>query len=114
MRSSRSNIVCWSRLGPILALHRILTCGRISIRFCSEQTHWLDDYALFRALKAHYRGADFVDWHQELVRRKPSALAGARHDLAGDIDKSRFAQFLLFHQGERLKDYAHERGIGGC
>jgi len=80
-------------------------------RFCSEQAHWLDDYALFRALKAHYRGADFVDWPAELVRREPSALTRVRQDLAGDIDKSRFAQFLLFRQGERLKEYAHERGI---
>jgi 4-alpha-glucanotransferase len=80
-------------------------------RFCSEQAHWLDDYALFRALKAHYRGADFVDWPEELVKRNPAALARARLDLGGKIDQSRFAQFLLFRQGERLKGYARERGI---
>src|SRR5215471_17268220 len=49
-------------------------------QFCSEQTHWLDDYALFRALKVHYRGADFLDWPGELVRREPAALAGMRRD----------------------------------
>jgi len=81
-------------------------------RFCSEHAHWLDDYALFRALKAHYRGADFLDWPQELVRRNPSALARARRELADNIHQSRFAQFILFRQGDRLKQYAHSRGIG--
>jgi 4-alpha-glucanotransferase len=80
-------------------------------RFCSEQAHWLDDYALFRALKVHYRGADFLDWPEQLVKRNPAALARARLDLAVKIDQSRFAQFLLFHQGARLKEYARERGI---
>jgi len=80
-------------------------------RFCAEQAHWLDDYALFRALKAHHRGADFLDWPEELVRREPSVLARARHDLAAKINQSRFAQFILFRQGEHLKDYAHQRGI---
>ena len=80
-------------------------------RFCSEHVHWLDDYALFRALKLQYRGADFLDWPEELVRRNPSALARARRELAEKIDQIRFAQFILFRQGERLKDYAHQRGI---
>jgi 4-alpha-glucanotransferase len=80
-------------------------------RFCSEQAHWLDDYSLFRALKAQYRGADFVEWPKELVRRDPAALARAHRELAAPVNQSRFAQFLLFRQGERLKDYAHSRGI---
>jgi 4-alpha-glucanotransferase len=80
-------------------------------RFCSEQAHWLDDYSLFRALKAHYRGADFLEWPKELVQRDPPALIRARRELADQTNQSRFAQFLLFRQGERLKDYAHSRGI---
>src|SRR5262245_19715216 len=80
-------------------------------RFCSEQAHWLDDYALFRALKAHHRGANYLEWPEELVRRNPSALARARRDLTGEIDQIRFAQFLLFRQGGRLKEYAHQRGL---
>jgi 4-alpha-glucanotransferase len=80
-------------------------------QFCSEQAHWLDDYALFRALKVHYRGADYLDWPEELVRRNPAALARARRELSGTIEQSRFAQFLLFRQGTRLKEYAHGRGL---
>ena len=80
-------------------------------QFCAEQAHWLDDHALFRALKARLRGVDFLDWPEDLLRRRPEAMARARHDLADEINKSRFAQFLLFRQGNRLKEYAHERGV---
>jgi len=80
-------------------------------RFCSEQAHWLDDYALFRALKARLGGANLLDWPEDLLRRSPSAMAHARHDLAGEINESRFGQFLLSSQGNRLKEYAHDRGV---
>ena len=44
-------------------------------QFCDEQAHWLEDYALFRALKARYQGAYYLEWPAELVRRDPAALA---------------------------------------
>jgi 4-alpha-glucanotransferase len=80
-------------------------------QFCLEESHWLDDYALFRALKARLGGANLFDWPTELVRRNSCALARARDDLAGEIDRNRFEQFLLARQGKRLKNYAHERGV---
>src|SRR5690242_10770598 len=80
-------------------------------QFCTSQAHWLDDYALFRALKARYNGAYYVDWPAELVERAPAAIAQARRELASEIQEVRFAQFLLFRQGERLKDYAHAKGL---
>jgi 4-alpha-glucanotransferase len=73
-------------------------------QFCTSHAHWLDDYALFRALKARYHGAYYVDWPAELVERNPAALARARRELATEILEVRFAQFLLFCQGERLKN----------
>jgi 4-alpha-glucanotransferase len=75
-------------------------------QFCSDHGHWLEDYALFRALKAKHNGADFVEWPEDLVRREPGALARARHELRSRVDQGRFAQFLLFRQAERLKGYA--------
>lgn len=80
--------------------------------FCVRQEHWLEDYALFRALKAKYNGAYYLEWPAELVRRKEDALVNARRELAIPIDQVRFAQFLLFRQGEELKRHAHSRGIG--
>jgi 4-alpha-glucanotransferase len=80
-------------------------------RFRNEQAHWLEDYALFRALKAMHSGAYYLNWPAELVRRSPAAMDQARRDLASRIDQVRFAQFLLFRQGERLKEYAHGKGV---
>jgi len=79
--------------------------------FCSQQEHWLEDYALFRALKARYHGAYYLDWPAELVQRDPEALAKARRELATQIDRVRFAQVLLFRQGDQLKAHAHSRGV---
>jgi 4-alpha-glucanotransferase len=79
--------------------------------FCASQAHWLEDYALFRALKAKYRGAYYLEWPAELVQRNPSALAEARQELASQIDQVRFAQFLLFRQTDQLKEHAHARGV---
>ena len=80
-------------------------------QFCDEQAHWLEDYALFRALKARHEGVHYLDWPADLVRREPAALARARRDLADAIDQVRFAQFLLFRQGARLKEHARARGL---
>src|SRR4029434_6138350 len=62
-------------------------------RFCSEEAHWLDDYALFRALKAHLGGAHLLDWPDELLKRNPSAMVSAHRELADEIYESRFGQF---------------------
>ncbi len=80
--------------------------------FCARQAHWLEDYALFRALKEKYRGAYYLEWPGELVQRSPSALAQARRELASQIDQVRFAQFLLFRQADQLKEHAHAKGVG--
>jgi 4-alpha-glucanotransferase len=80
-------------------------------QFCRDHMHWLEDYALFRALKAKYNNAYYLKWPGELVRRIPAALARARRDLEGPIDQVRFAQFLLFRQAKCLQEYAHARGL---
>ena len=80
--------------------------------FCATQSHWLEDYALFRALKEKYRQVYYLEWPAELVQRRPSALAEARRELASQIDQVRFAQFLIFRQADHLKEHAHANGIG--
>jgi 4-alpha-glucanotransferase len=79
--------------------------------FCLEQAHWLDDYALFRALKARHGGVCYLEWPEDLVQRELAALAQARRDLAELMDRFRFAQFLLFRQGKRLKEHARAKGV---
>jgi 4-alpha-glucanotransferase len=79
--------------------------------FCCGEAHWLEDYALFSAIKTKYQGAYYLDWPAELVRRLPAALERVRRELAEEIDQICFAQFLLFHQGTRVREHAREKGI---
>jgi 4-alpha-glucanotransferase len=79
--------------------------------FCVREVHWLEDYALFRALKEKYRQAYYLEWPAELVQRSPSALAEARRELASQIDQVRLEQFLLFRQADQLKEHAHAKGV---
>jgi len=81
-------------------------------QFRHDQMHWLEDYALFRALKARFGEAYYLDWPAELAQRKPEALDRVRHELANQVAQVCFAQFLLFRQGERLKAHAHSKGVG--
>jgi 4-alpha-glucanotransferase len=81
-------------------------------QFRNNQAHWLEDYALFRALKEKFDDAYYLKWPAELVEREPAALDRMRRELADQIGQVCFAQFLLFRQGERLKAYAHSKGIG--
>ena len=79
--------------------------------FGQAHAHWLDDYALFRALKDRYGGASYLQWPEDLVRRTPAALEQARRDLASQIEQVRLAQFLLSVQGVRLKAHARAKGV---
>jgi len=79
--------------------------------FRHAQAHWLDDYALFRALKEKHNGAYYLEWPSELVERVPAALDQASRELSQRIEQVCLSQFLLLRQGERLKDYAHAKGV---
>ena len=80
--------------------------------FCSRNQIWLSDYALFRALKARYSNAYYLEWPEDLVKRRPAAMAEAKRELADQIERVSFSQFLLFRQAEQLKHHAHSKGIG--
>jgi len=80
-------------------------------QFQTEQADWLEDYALFRALKGKFGGADYLEWPRGLVSRQRAALESVRGELADQIDEVRFTQFLLFRQTGRLKSYARTKGL---
>jgi 4-alpha-glucanotransferase len=75
-------------------------------QFCDEQAHWLDDYALFRALKATTTFATSTGLQSWFSASR--LWPGARGDLADQIQKFCFAQFLLFRQGARLRTCPRE------
>ncbi|NJN15653.1 MAG: 4-alpha-glucanotransferase [Oscillochloris sp.] len=80
-------------------------------RFCAEQAGWLDDYALFMALKFAHGGVSWNQWEPPLRAREPAALDQARRDYAQVIAEEQYLQFLFFHQWMPLKQYANERRI---
>ena len=81
------------------------------VQFRGDNADWLDDYALFRALKDRFGGAYYLEWPAELVQRQAAALDRARKELADQVSLGCFVQFLLFRQTERLKAYAHRKGV---
>lgn len=79
--------------------------------FSVAQEFWLADYALFRSLKAKFGGSYYLEWPEDLVQRKPAALAKVRRKLANEIERIQLEQFLLLRQADQLKEYAHARGV---
>lgn len=79
--------------------------------FCQAQAAWLDDFALFMALKESHNGAVWSTWEPDLVSRQPPALAMAREKLAEAVESQRLRQFLFFRQWLAVKMYANQAGI---
>ncbi|MDX1419920.1 MAG: 4-alpha-glucanotransferase [Rubricoccaceae bacterium] len=79
--------------------------------FCRTQAGWLEDYALFAALKSHHEGRPWTDWAPPLARRDPAALDAARREHADAVAGHRFAQFLFARQWEALRRYAHAHRV---
>lgn len=79
--------------------------------FTQSAEDWLDDYALFRAIKESHGGASWNEWSPEFVRREPEAITTAQKQLYNQIEAHKFYQFLFFRQWFALKSYCNERGI---
>jgi 4-alpha-glucanotransferase len=81
-------------------------------KFCDANRHWLEDFALFSALKAHHKGVAWTDWEPGVRDRDPKALAKWSRDLAGTIAVQKKIQFAFFEQWRELREYCRERGVG--
>lgn len=79
--------------------------------FCRENAFWLEDYALFTALKAQRSGAPWWDWEDALRLRRPAALDAARKELSPELSLHRATQYLFFRQWNALRDFAHAHGV---
>ncbi|MDT8358131.1 MAG: 4-alpha-glucanotransferase, partial [Methanomicrobiaceae archaeon] len=80
-------------------------------RFCREQACWLDDHALFVALKEASGGKRWSRWPPALRDRDPEALEAARRDLAGRIEKARVLQYIAACQWSALHAYCNHRSV---
>ncbi len=79
--------------------------------FCAQNASWLNDYALFMALKDSHGGNAWNTWDKSLRTRKQSALDTARKELSNDIHRHSFYQYLFFRQWKSLRTYANNKGI---
>jgi 4-alpha-glucanotransferase len=79
--------------------------------FAAENVDWLEDYALFMALKDFHSGKGWQDWPMELRRREPAALEAARRNCREAVRRQEFAQFLFFRQWGEVRQHARERGL---
>ena len=81
--------------------------------FVRDNANWLPDYALFMAVKKHFGMKAWTEWTDEDIRlRRPEALESYRRQLSEDVRLYTYIQYLFFQQWERLRAYAHEKGIG--
>jgi 4-alpha-glucanotransferase len=80
--------------------------------FCGTQFDWLEDYALYRALRSEQGDRDYHTWPTELMQRDPAALDRARTRLTDEIDRFRLGQFLADRQFRRMRAHAHSRDVG--
>ena len=81
-------------------------------RYTRENRAWLDEYALFQALKDAHGGAPWSAWESPLRLRRPAALAKARATHAADIRFYQFVQWQFDSQWSVLRAYARARGVG--
>lgn len=81
------------------------------IEFCSKNAQWLDDYALFMAVKEHFGGVSWDLWDDDIRTRTDSAIREYSELLKEQIEFQRFMQFHFSEQWDRLKTYANCNGI---
>lgn len=92
-------------------------CGRSALVervfevFCQTEAGWLEDYALFVALKGAHGGRPWHEWPAELRRREPGALEKARGELRREVDEVRALQFFFQRQWRKLHARARELGV---
>jgi 4-alpha-glucanotransferase len=80
-------------------------------RFGEQNAGWLENYALFMALKERFGGACWAQWPEAARFRQPEALASWRTELADAVERHRFLQWAFFDQWTRLRAYASERNV---
>jgi 4-alpha-glucanotransferase len=79
--------------------------------FSKQEASWLDDYALFQAIRATQGNRAWNEWDRPLALRNKEALDAARVSLRDEIEAQKFYQYLFFHQWTNLKAYCNERNI---
>lgn len=80
-------------------------------RFIEQQSDWLQDYALFTAIKRYFHDVGLDQWDEDIRLRRPTALQHYREQLADDVQFYMYLQYWFRRQWLSLKQYANQRGI---
>ena len=81
------------------------------VAFKKEHARWLDDFALYQAMRTAHGERAWYDWPEALRDRDADALDGERKRLAAQLEQVRFEQFLFYRQWKQLRCYANDRGV---
>ena len=85
---------------------------RKAVEAFRRENRWLDNYALYMAVKAHFGMRSWLEWPDEDIRlRRPAAVARYSRELREDVDFYTYLQFLFFRQWNALRDYIHSQGL---
>ena len=77
-----------------------------------QQNPWVENYALYMAVKTHFGMKSWLDWPDEAIRlRRPDALARYRRELREDVDFFTYLQYLFYNQWDDLRAYVHSLGL---
>jgi 4-alpha-glucanotransferase len=79
--------------------------------FVLEEAEWLDDYALFMALKDKFGGKPWTQWDDDIKLRSPEALEKYKDELKDEIRFYKFVQYIFFRQWDRFHRYCNKNGI---
>lgn len=81
------------------------------IRFCNENSFWLNDYSLYMTLKYENGGAPWYDWEEKYKTRDENALKEFSEKHSNETEFWKFVQYEFFTQWNLLKSYANNNGI---
>lgn len=106
----------WKNHILALAYERFRQTTSVDLRgkfetFIQNEAAWLDDYALFRAVKKSQGQKLWLEWDEKLKLRDEMALNEARENLREDIQAQKFQQWLFFRQWANLKNYCETKNI---
>lgn len=99
-----------------LACHNFVSSARPALKqefavFVEANRYWLEDFALFAALKQAHELRPWVEWESDLSRRGSQAIAKASQAYASEIEEEKFRQWLFYRQWTALRTYARGKGI---
>ena len=81
------------------------------LRFCEKNQWWLDDFALFMAVKERFEGRPWIEWAEDIRLRWQNAMDYYRRELYYEVEYYKYLQFKFDEQWSKLKTYANSKGI---